>query len=86
MNKAVLALRSLRGAIGSEWRHKAASGVVRLLSIDDQELTVQITQVTGLKDTWAIPEFLREFKAAIPKDKVPTWFERLLADKLVSPV
>jgi len=85
MNKAVLALRSLRNAIGSEWRHQAASGVVQLLSIDDRELTVQITQVTGLKDTWAILEFLREFKAAIPKDQVPTWYERLISDKLVSP-
>ena len=86
MNKAVLALRSLREAIGSEWRHRAAPGVVHLLSINDRELTVKITETSGLRDTWTIPEFLREFRAAIPKDKVPTWYERLLLDKLVSPV
>lgn len=78
MNKAVLALRNLREAIGSEWRHKSVSGVVQVVSLDDRNLTVRISGTTGLKDDWAIPEFLREFKPALPKDQIPTWYQRLL--------
>jgi hypothetical protein len=83
MNKGVLGYGALREAIGTEWRHKTISGVVHLLAFDAQALTVQITETTGLKDTWPIPEFLRFFKPAIPKDKVPAWYERLLADRLL---
>jgi hypothetical protein len=83
MNTSVLAVRSLREAIGSEWQHKSIPGVIHLLAIDDRGLTVQVTETTRFKSEWSVQEFLRSFKAAIPKDKVPTWYERLLADKLL---
>jgi len=83
MNTAVLASRSLREAIGSEWQHKSLPGIVHLLALDDRNLTVQVTETTVFKSEWPVQEFLRSFKPAIPKDKVPTWYERLLADKLL---
>jgi hypothetical protein len=83
MNTSVLAVRSLREAIGSEWQHKSLPGIIRLLAVNDQQLTVEVTGTTSYKSEWPIQEFLRTFKAAIPKDKVPTWYERLLADKLL---
>lgn len=83
LNTSVLAVRSLREAIGSEWQHKTLPGIIHLLAVNDRELTVQVTETTGFKSEWPVQEFLRSFKAAIPKDKVPTWYERLLADKLL---
>lgn len=84
MNKAVLALQTLRAAVGSEWRHRSVpSGAVQIVGLDDRNLTVRISKTLELKEDWAIPEFLREFKAALPKDQVPTWYQRLLDGKLV---
>jgi hypothetical protein len=83
MNTDVLAIRSLREAIGSEWQHKKFPGVVHLLAINDLELTVLVTETTHFQNKWSVREFLRWFQPSIPKDKVPTWYERLLADKLL---
>jgi hypothetical protein len=83
LNPSVLAVRTLREAIGSEWQHKNLPGIVQLLAVNALGLSVQITETTAFKSEWPIQEFLRTFKPAIPKDKVPTWYERLLADKLL---
>ena len=84
MNQAVLALKSLREAIGSEWRHKSlSSSSVTLVNIDERALTVHLTETPSYPKEWPIRSFLRNFKPSLPKDKVPSWYERLLADRLL---
>lgn len=80
INRAVIAVRSLRDAIGSEWKPiDPGSNVVRIESVNTNDCTVRLSD-----GTW-VPAmtFLKVFKAAIPKDKIPTWYARLLEDKLI---
>jgi hypothetical protein len=80
INRAVLAIRPLREAIGSEWQAKTpGSGAVYLASVDIRNFTVKLSDGKEL----LAQEFLKTYKAAIPRDKVPTWYARLLEDKLV---
>lgn len=80
INRAVLAIRPLRDAIGSEWSRKVpGSSVVYLQSVDDTTCKVKLSD----DSEWNVMTFLREFKTAIPKDKIPSWYTRLLEDKLL---
>lgn len=84
MNKAVLASKTLFEAIGSEWKHKKnTSSVTRILEVNGRDLSVTIGPVLGLKDSWNVLEFLREFSPVPPLDQVPSWYDRLREDNLL---
>jgi len=81
MNRAVLAYHTLQAAIGSEWKHKSpGSNVVRITELDGHALTVS----TSGSLTFNVLEFLKTHAPVPPPDKVPSWYERLIADRLLS--
>lgn len=53
--------------------------MVYLQSVDDTTCKVKLSD----DSEWNVMTFLREFKTAIPKDKIPSWYTRLLEDKLL---
>lgn len=86
MNRSVLALKSLREAIGSEWKESRTGRVVRLESVDGQQGQVRISEVTptthNLAAEFPVPVFLKTFKPVPPPKPAPPWYDRLIADNL----
>ncbi len=86
MNRAVLALKSLREAIGSEWRESKTRRLVRLESVDGTLGVVTISAISEAPNMAAeipVTTFLKQFKLAPAPEAAPAWYERLLADRLV---
>lgn len=77
INRAVIGLRALRDAIGSEWTLGVNS--VQIVSVDAVNYRVKLSNGQEVP----VIQFLKTWKPAIPKDQIPTWYARLLEDKLL---
>ena len=82
MNKDVLAIHNLRGAIGSEWKHRASGVTTQIAAVDTLANVVAVVPVADLATDWKVLDFFKAFQPALKPEEIPTWYARLLADGL----